>query len=68
MPFFDAVVRVRLTAEEHERIEDVITKSTVNGDLQPKYESASHFIRCAINKLIREEQRGYEIIVTKKKK
>ena len=51
---FDAVVTTRLYDEEIRRIEDILkNKKDVFGTL--KYENQSHFIRCAIIRLIQEE-------------
>lgn len=46
---FDEFVSLRLRRNEFEQIQDVISKNKM------KYENVSHFIRCGIIKLIKEE-------------
>jgi len=52
--FFEQNIKVRLTKVERERLERVV-RYVMNCD-SPKYESVSHFVRCAINKLTRQEE------------
>lgn len=51
MKYFQENVKIRMTEEQRELVETIISAK------QDKYENLSHFIRCAINKLVREEQK-----------
>ena len=46
---------MRLTNLETERLQHAVRIVTIDG-FEPKYQSASHFIRCAINHLLNFEE------------
>jgi len=55
LSFFDKKHDVRLTKLETERLQHAVRIITIDG-FEPKYESTSHFIRCAINHLLSFEE------------
>lgn len=55
MKFLGITVQARITGEEYNLMQRIVE----NND---KYENQSHYIRCAINKLNREEQNGKKLV------
>lgn len=55
MSFFDVRLTVRLTQDEYNRFKKLLRNATTDG-FEPRYDNPSHFIRCAINKLVRQEE------------
>ena len=53
--FFGEAVRCRITQEQLKQIEQLIGKIWLD-DGTEKYGSMSHFLRCAVNQLIKKEE------------
>ncbi len=57
MRFYEQVIKSRVSSLEVEKAERIVRLSMINY-VEPKYESLSHLIRCALNKLVREEEQN----------
>lgn len=55
MSFFDRRVISRMTDLEVQLVHRIVKTLTIDG-FEPKYENVSHFVRCAVNRLAREEE------------
>lgn len=53
---FEAREIVRIRKSVLDQIQEVINFEVITGTKEKKYTSKSHFIRCAINKLLQEEK------------
>jgi len=57
MSKFHSVINVRVTQKELDRAQSIVDSATFDG-IADKYESLSHFLRCAMNALCNEEEQA----------